>query len=88
MNFARTNFLRFIFSIKRIPALSTNLRQWTSAFGGTSIHVITTFSESGGLIFKVEWINYGWEFYFLCLCSIWETEVEGSIQNSRRFYIK
>ena len=81
MNIARTDFLRFMFSIKRNAALSTNyvflasytgfsnLRPWTSVYGGTySYH--NNISESGGLIFKVVWINYGREFYFLCLCNI------------------
>ena len=64
-----------------------NLGQITYFFGVTCIHnQLVTFSESTGLIIGVVKIKYGLGL-FSWFYSIWETEVERSIQSSRRFCI-
>ena len=56
--------------------------------GGTCIHGTITFSGSIGLILGVAGILSMDGSLFYRFNGIWETEVEGSIQSSQRFYIK
>ena len=53
-----------------------NLSQRTHFFGGT-------FSESSELYLGMVGIKYGGDL-FSRFCSIWETEISGSIQSSQR----